>query len=219
MAEETRFAIGVKASCSDGPCGEVRRLIVDPASDTVTHLVVQPGHQRKAARLVPVDLVEAAAGEVRLRCTRAEFDNLEHAEEADLEEGLGNSGLLGDALVYDAGGEAYSPVGMGDLVDVGRAPVSRRVVLKDVVPSGETQLRPGDSVHAVDGHIGRVQGFLVDPGDHRVSHVLLEEGHLWGRKQVAIPLSAVTGVDDGIRLNLTKQQVENLPPVDVDHPS
>jgi sporulation protein YlmC with PRC-barrel domain len=213
MAEETQFAIGEKASCSDGPCGEVRRLIIDPATETVTHLVVQPGHQRKAARLVPVDLVEATAGEVRLRCTRAEFDKLEHAEEADIEEGLGNSGLLGDALVYDAGGEAYSPVGMGDLVDVGPAPVKRRAVLRDVVPNGETQLRPGDSVHAVDGHIGRVQGFLVDPDDHRVSHVLLEEGHLWGRKEVAIPLSAVTGVDDGIRLNITKQQVENLPPV------
>jgi hypothetical protein len=30
------------------------------------------------------------------------------------------------------------------------------------------------------------------------------------------PISAVTGVEDGIRLNITKQQVENLPPVDID---
>jgi hypothetical protein len=29
----------------------------------------------------------------------------------------------------------------------------------------------------------------------------------------------VTGVQDGIRLNITKQQVENLPPVDIDHSS
>jgi len=47
--------------------------------------------------------------------------------------------------------------------------------------------------------------------------VLLQEGHLWGRKEVSIPISAVTGVQDGIRLNITKQQVENLPPVDIDH--
>jgi hypothetical protein len=44
--------------------------------------------------------------------------------------------------------------------------------------------------------------------------VLLREGHLWGRKTVAIPISAVTGVDAGIRLNLTKEQVGELPPVD-----
>jgi len=58
-----------------------------------------------------------------------------------------------------------------------------------------------------------VQGFLVNPGDDRVTHVLLLEGHLWGRKKVAIPISAVTGVDAGIRLNLTKEQVAELPPV------
>jgi hypothetical protein len=45
-----------------------------------------------------------------------------------------------------------------------------------------------------------------------MTHVLLREGHLWGRKEVAIPVSAVTGVQNGIRLNITKQQVENLPP-------
>ena len=75
-------------------------------------------------------------------------------------------------------------------------------------------MRPGDPVHAVDGEIGRVQGFLVNPGDDRVTHVLLQEGHLWGRKEVAIPITAVTRVDIGIRLNLTKDQVRNLPPAD-----
>jgi hypothetical protein len=40
------------------------------------------------------------------------------------------------------------------------------------------------------------------------------KGHLFGHKEVAIPVSAVTGMDDGIRLNLTKKQVEDLPPVE-----
>jgi hypothetical protein len=219
MAQETEFTMGAKVHCSDGLCGEVRRLVIDPAADTVTHLVVQPGHRREAARLVPVDLVADATGDVRLRCTRAEFGQLDPAEERDVVEGIGTGGLVGDALVYDARGEAYAPAGPGDLLDVGPQPVHRSTIVQDVVPSGEEELRPGDSVHAVDGHIGHVLGFLVDPGDHRISHVLLREGHLWGHKEVAIPISAVTGVDDGIRLNITKQQVENLPPVDIDHPS
>jgi hypothetical protein len=58
-----------------------------------------------------------------------------------------------------------------------------------------------------------VEGFVVDPADQKVTHVLLQEGHLWGRKQVAIPISAITSVDAGIRLNITKQQVEALPPL------
>ena len=91
-------------------------------------------------------------------------------------------------------------------------------VTYDTVPLGEVAVRRGEQVHAVDGDIGRVQGLVIDP-DRHVTHVLLQEGHLWGRKEVAIPIGAVIGVDDGIRLNLTKQDVQDLPPVDVDHPN
>jgi hypothetical protein len=34
-----------------------------------------------------------------------------------------------------------------------------------------------------------------------------------GPKEVAIPINAVIRVDEGIRLNLTKEQVGDLPPV------
>jgi hypothetical protein len=84
------------------------------------------------------------------------------------------------------------------------------------VPAGDVQVRRGEHVHAIDGLIGRVQGLVVHPGDHRVTHVLLDEGHLWGLKQVAIPIGSVTGVDDGVRLDLTKDQVRDLPPVELD---
>jgi hypothetical protein len=47
-----------------------------------------------------------------------------------------------------------------------------------------------------------------------VTHILLKEGHFWGHKQVAIPVSAVASVDDGVKLNITKKQVEELPPLD-----
>ena len=38
---------------------------------------------------------------------------------------------------------------------------------------------------------------------------------MWGRKEVAIPITAVTRVDDGIRLDITRQEVQNLPSVDI----
>jgi hypothetical protein len=215
VAAEAKFTIGARASCSDGSCGEVRRLIIDPATDTVTHLVIQPGHRREAGRLVPVHLVDTAAGEIRLRCTLAQFDQLDPAAESEMVEGPmpDNSDFVGGSLEYGTSDTTYAPVGgAAQLVGVGPMPEHRRTVIEDVVPVGETQVGPGDSIHAVDGEIGRVQGFLVNPGDGRVTHVLLQEGHLWGRKEVAIPISAVTRVDAGIRVNLTKEQVGDLPP-------
>ena len=193
MAAETEFAIGATASCSDGLCGEVSRMIIDPASRTVTHLVIEPKHRRDNGRLVPLNLVDTTAGHIRLRCTLAEFDELDPAEEVELVEGISGLGVGGMA----------APAGIPEAV---------QAVVEDVVPLGETDVGRGEHVHALDGEIGQVEGFLVDPGDHRVTHVLLQEGHFWGRKEVAIPVSAVTGVEHGIRLSMTKKQIEDLPP-------
>ena len=80
------------------------------------------------------------------------------------------------------------------------------------------EVRRGQPVQATDGDIGRVQGLVIDPGSRHVTHVLLQEGHLWGRKEVAIPISAVASTSDGILLKITKQDVHDLPPVDINHP-
>ena len=213
MAEATEFTIGAKASCSDGVCGEVSRLVMDPVALTVTHLVIEPKHRREPGRLVPVHLVDTTTGQIRLRCTTAEFGKLDLAQETDLVEGLDYGGGYGQAeAVQGYGGMGGGgATGMGIGMGVGH---SRPVVVHDVVPLGEVDVQRGERVHALDGEIGQVQGFLCDPGDNHVTHVLLQEGHLWGRKEVSIPISAVIGVDAGIRLNITKKQVEDLPPVD-----
>jgi len=54
----------------------VSRLVIDPAARAVTHLVIDPKHRRQSARLVPLDLVDTTAGKIRLRCTIAEFGQL-----------------------------------------------------------------------------------------------------------------------------------------------
>ena len=81
MAETTQFTIGADVSCTDGVCGEVSRVVIDPVARAVTHLVVEPKHRQGLGRLVPLDLVDATTGEVRLGCTVAEFDKLGAAEE------------------------------------------------------------------------------------------------------------------------------------------
>ena len=207
---EAEFALGAEASCSDGLCGEVSRLIMDPVALTVTHLVIEPKHRGEPGRLVPVRLVDTTTGQLRLRCTIAEFGKLDLAEETDLAEGLDYGGGYGQAESVQGYGGAgtIGASGMGIGMGLGH---SKPVVMHDVVPLGDTDVQRGESVHALDGEIGKVQGFLVDPGDNHVTHVLLQEGHLWGRKEVSIPISAVIGVDAGIRLNITKKQVEDLP--------
>jgi sporulation protein YlmC with PRC-barrel domain len=219
MAETAEFTIGAEVSCSDGDCGKLRRVVVDPVARAVTHLVVEPKDREGLARLVPLDLVDATAGGIRLRCTVAAFEQLDSAEETQFIPGSSGYAAYGPGQVvsmpyYGLGGG----IGVPGAMDVDLAGVSQTVTY-DKVPLGEVDVRRGEHVHATDGDIGRVQGLVIDPADRHVTHVLLQEGHLWGRKEVAIPISAVTGVEGGIHLSISKQEVQDLSSVDIDHPA
>ena len=217
MAETMPFTIGTEARCSDGVCGEVSRVVVDPVARTVTHLVVEPKHREGLGRLVPLDLVDATPGEVRLHCTMAEFEKLDSAEETQFVPGSGGYAAYGPEQVI--AWPYYGLGGGGVPGDMASLEYPSPTVTYDAVPLGEVAVHRGDPVDATDGSIGRVQGLVIDPRSHHVTHVLLQEGHLWGRKEVAIPIGAVTRVgDDGIKLSIAKQDVEDLPPVDIDHP-
>jgi PRC-barrel domain len=222
---ETPFAIGADASCTDGACGAVARIIVDPVARAITHLVVEPKHEHKHGRLVPLSLIETVPGGIRLDCTKAEFAKLDPAEETQFLPASGWPGSLGygseQALTWRYYPLIPGPLSQGGLdssAGVGQAHATRGVTY-DSVPLGEVEVRHGDRVDATDGEIGKVEGLVIDPGNHGVTHVLLQEGHLWGRKEVAIPIAVVTRVDIGIRVNLSKQQIGDLPPVDIDHPA
>ena len=200
------FHLGASVHASDGECGQLTRVVVNPAAQSVTHLVVAPKHHQGLGRLVPVDLVQATdAEEICLSCTIGHFLGLDDAEQIEF--------LPADtsAMGYGAGAMMWPSAG-----DIGM-PLSgsqHEPMIVDRVPAGEVEVRRGDPVHASDGWIGSVQGLVVDSKDHRVTHVLLKEGHLWGRKQVAIPIGAASRVDDVIKVDLTKEQVEQLPPAD-----
>jgi sporulation protein YlmC with PRC-barrel domain len=218
MSETTEFSIGSEVACSDGVCGDLRRVVIDPVARALTHLVVEPRHRPGTGHLVPIDLLASTAGGIQLRCTKSEFEALEDAEEtrflpgASGEWSYGQEQMLSWPYYLGMGG-----MGMGGssqaTMDAGP-----QATTYDRVPVGEVEVRRGDHVHATDGAIGRVQGLVIDRSDHHVTHVLLDEGHLWGQKRVAIPISAVTGVEDGVRLNLTKDEVRDLPAVDLDQP-
>jgi sporulation protein YlmC with PRC-barrel domain len=210
MSDTADFVIGTDVACSDGKCGQLRRVVLDPVARTLTHLVVESGRPRGIDRLVPIDLVVPAAEEITLRCTMVEFDALEDAEETHVLPGAGGPPGYEQAPPYY--GLATDSMGMGSL-GMSTGPL---VITLDRLPEGKVEVQRGEHVHATDGEIGRVQGLVVDPSDQRVTHVLLDEGHLWGEKRVAIPIGAVADVDDGIRLALTKDQVRDLPPIDLD---
>ncbi len=193
--EAERFTIGAHVDATDGRCGRLTRVILDPGDESLTHLVVEPGHHKELERLVPVDLVASVEDDlIRLDCTKKRFEQLDAAEDIRF--------LPADST------PTYAAINL----PLGH---HRGPMFTDRVPPGEVDIRRGDPVHATDGSIGAVHGLVIDPADDHVTHVILQEGHMWGRKQVAIPIGATNRVGDEIRVDLTKDEIEELPPVSI----
>jgi len=201
--EAPTFTIGARATCGDGECGNVIRVVIDPIARTMTHLIIEPTHRQGLGRLVPLELVASSTGDVTLRCSLEEFERLDIAEETDF-------------LPGTMGYPGYDPENVWPLpyFALGAGNTSLPVT-HDKLPLGEVAVRRNVPVHATDGEIGKVHGVVIDPGDHHITHILLQEGHLWGREEVAIPVSAVSGFGSDIRLSITKSEVQDLPPVDL----
>jgi hypothetical protein len=237
MSAATEFSIGSEVVCSDGAAGKIQRVVVDPVARALTHLVVEPRSLGSKGRLVPIDLAESAGTEVRLSCTLNEFHALEEAEEMHFVTGgggqmgygqgqalslplftLGGMGMGGFGGVGMGGfamGGMGMGMGMGGLGMRGMGGMGSQTITEDRVPEGDVEVRRGEHVHATDGEIGRIHGFVINPTDHALTHIILDEGHLWGQKTVAIPISAIKDLGAGVRLSITKEEVGNLPSVEL----
>jgi len=193
--------------------GKLADLVVDPVAKRVTHLVVKPRHGDDTSHLVPIELADPGEedGKIALTCSHAEFEALPAVEEFtylrlgevktdDPNWDVGVSDIL--ALPY------YDSTGLAGPVDA----VGDMGVVWDRVPKGEVELRRSSRVMSSDGHyLGDVDGFLVDDTDH-ITHFVLERGHLWGRREVTVPIGAVGAVEsDAVTLSLSKDEVGALP--------
>jgi sporulation protein YlmC with PRC-barrel domain len=207
-----RLDLGSPVHCADATFGELADVVIDPTTRCVTHLVVRPHGRPDDARIVPVDWVASEAPEtaLRLSATVAEVNRLDRLHETaylrlgefpvdDPAWDVGVEDMLG--LPYFQGIEAQ-PIEADPHVMFGY----------DRVPKGEVEIRRASTGTAADGaDLGRVDGFVVDDAGH-ISHVVLEHGHVWGRREVTIPIGAVDRVEsDAVVLRLTKDEVGALP--------
>ena len=87
---------------------------------------------------------------------------------------------------------------------------------KEHIPAGELAIRRGVGVEAADGHVGRVDEFLINPKNDLITHLVLREGHLWGQKDVTIPVGQIDHYKDNtVYLKLDKHAIEALPAISI----
>ncbi len=193
--------------CTDGVCGRSVYVLIDPVVDRVTHLVVKEDSSPHTEYIVPVDIVsETVADTIHLRCSKAELEKMDpFVETTFIEEVVPDrySGYAG--ISYGMGSYYYLPYGTAE-----------KTVYESVehqqIPPGELAVRRGTRVEATDGFVGKVDEFVVNPENGHITHLVMREGHLWGQKDVILPLSALGDTrEDTVFLKLDKHQIESLP--------
>jgi sporulation protein YlmC with PRC-barrel domain len=196
--------LNAEVHCADGVCGRSTYVVVNPVNEQVTHVVVREEWFPHAEYLVPLDLViESTPDTIRLRCTKEDLLTQEPFTEVEYVEGD-----LPD-LGYERGDFMLWPYNVPEEDGVIQVEIER-------VPPGELAVRRGTHVKAVDGRVGQVDEFLVDPVSEHITHLILREGHLWGQKDVTIPISEIARIEeDTVHLKLTKKQIETLPTISV----
>ena len=212
-----RMELGLTIHCADGPAGKLRDVVIDPVRRRLTHVVVERHHH--VAHLVPIeDLGRTAEGSaLRLGCNVAELERYPQVEESaylrlgewppleDDDWDVGVSSVLSAPLYEDPEYQrgAYPPL-----------PDDRLLIAYDRIPAHEVELRGGSAVEAADGTaLGHVDSFLADD-QGRLTHLVLERGHLWRHRDITIPIEAVTQIrTDSVELSLTPDEVAALPSV------
>jgi len=82
------------------------------------------------------------------------------------------------------------------------------------VPAGEVTLSQDMAVKTGEDKVGQVDGLVVDPDGGEITHLLMRKGHLWGARDVTIPVSAIQKADEeNIYLNIDKAAIKQLPSV------
>jgi sporulation protein YlmC with PRC-barrel domain len=197
--------LNVQVECTDGVCGRSAFVLIDPVADQVTHLVVKEDASN-TEYIVPVDFIaETVADTIRLRCDRAKLEKMHpFVKTKFIEEKVPNSNFASGGT-YGLGSYYYLPYVNSEI------PVYETVEQKQI-PPGELAVSRGTRVEATDGFVGKVDEFVVNPKNGHITHLVMHEGHLWGRKDVIIPVSAMGDThDDTVFLKLDKHQIESLP--------
>ena len=199
--------------------GRVNRFVLDPATDEVTHIVVQKGWLLPEDKVVPFSMVQATGGErLILKEEVGDFDELPPFEETNFvratDELPGDPGRRPDVASPYLPAYYWYPSRAGTgFPGFGVAPYAvpssetKRNIPEDTVP-----LKEGSRVVSSDGeHVGNVDHLFLEGDSNKVTHFLISQGILFKDRKL-VPAHWVKSVEeDTVYLVVPSELLERLP--------
>jgi uncharacterized protein YrrD len=199
--------------------GRIDRVVIDPKSKELTHLVVKKGFLFTEDKVVPLDHVETTnEDQVVLKEGLEDPDDFPDFEETHYipaeeagkfaKRDLGGTRPL--AWYYPMPGAAWWRMRMGAYPGYPEPPYVSRTELN--IPDNTVPLEEGAEVVGSEGdHVGDVERVYTEEEEQRVTHLLISQG-LISKTRKLIPTMWVEHVlQDKVRLSVSKEFVEGLP--------
>ncbi len=196
--------------------GRLDRLVLDPATNEVTHIVVKKGRLLSEDKVVPMTMVRTASTDrVELNQDISDFNKLPPFEEKHY---VPAADIQGQQAAKDAttSSPAYywvPPLGHAGYPDYGLDPFTWPAVdSTHKIAEHAIVLKKGGKVIASDGkHVGYVERWFLEADSDKVSHLLVSHRLLPDRKLV--PAAWLKSVDEhSVHLTVPSGVVEGLRP-------
>ncbi|MCC6617225.1 MAG: PRC-barrel domain-containing protein [Anaerolineae bacterium] len=212
-----QFKQGTPVKTASGDTvGNIRRFVIDPNTNEITHLVVEKGFLFTEDRVVPVkDIASSAKDEVVLQGNAGQPDEFPIYEDDYYIRPYDGEVLTDPVPMPNFPVYYYPPIGSPGWY----APITpeEQYVRKTVTntPAGTVAVGEGAPVYARDDeHVGDVARVFTAPNSDSVTHFAISQGLLFKHEKL-VPMNWVTRLnDDEIRLAVTSETLEHLPDFD-----
>ena len=234
ISDLENYAIGA----TDGPVGHVKDCYFDDETWVVRYLVVDTGswlksrqvlitpisihHANWADRLLPVNLTQA---QVKNSPDIDTNKPVSRQHETDYLDSYGYPGYWGGEGIWGAGIYPYAMlpdyVGYGmNPAEAERAKNARERAERIKHRNDDPHLRSckgvvGYHLHAADGEIGHVDGFLLDEDTWAIRYLVVNTSNWWLGHQVLIAPQWITGMnwaEETVSVGLSRESIKNSPP-------
>jgi uncharacterized protein YrrD len=199
--------------------GKVNRFVLDPATNEVTHIVVQKGWLLPEDKVVPFQMIRSSEeGKLVLSEEVGEFDELLPFEETHFVRAIDED--LSDPSVARDPAYRYTPAfyWYPSQTNLGYPATSYGYFrwppaeTKRNIPEDTIALKEGASVMSSDDeHVGDVERIIVEPESNKATHFVISQGLLFKDRKLVPAHWVKTAEEDKVYLAVPARLLERLP--------
>ncbi len=187
--------------------GHLDRVVIDPKTKEVTHVVIRSGILSKEDRVISADKIASASQErVTLHCDAEELKEMPPfvvAHYVPVNAGDTHRGKSADETYVSAAPMFYS------------YPAPERYEISEIkrtIPDELTALKEGAPVNSADNErVGNIERVITHPDTGQVTHFVIAKGLLLKERKL-IPIRWVDLLgEDEVNLSVGTHQIKDLP--------